>query len=65
MKTHKLYHNEEAVSEVIGFIFIFGIVILSMSTIYVLGFPALQKSMDDTVFESTEQNFIVLQSYMK
>jgi FlaG/FlaF family flagellin (archaellin) len=64
-KTHNLYHNEEAVSEVIGFIYIFGIVILSMSMIYVLGFPMLQKSMDDTVFESTEQNFIVLQSYMK
>jgi hypothetical protein len=65
MKTHNLYHNEEAVSEVIGFIYIFGIVILSMSMIYVVGFPMLQKSIDDTVFESTEQNFIVLQSYMK
>lgn len=63
--SHNLYHNEDAVSEVIGFIFIFAIVILSMSTIYVVGLPMLQKSIDDSVFEGTEQSFIVLQSYMK
>jgi hypothetical protein len=63
--TLKSNREDAAVADTIGFIYIFGIVILSMSMIYVLGFPMLQKSMDDTVFESTEQNFIVLQSYMK
>jgi hypothetical protein len=63
--TLKGNREDAAVAETLGFIYIFAIVILSMSMIYVLGFPALQKSMDDTVFESTEQNFIVLQSYMK
>lgn len=63
--TLKGNREDAAVADTIGFIYIFGIVILSMSMIYVLGFPMLQKSIDDTVFESTEQNFIVLQSYMK
>jgi hypothetical protein len=62
---NKIYYNEEAVSEVIGFIYIFGIVILSMSIIFVMGYPMLQSSMDESIFESSEQSFIVLQSNMK
>jgi hypothetical protein len=62
---HNIYHNEEAVSEVIGFIYIFAIVILSMSFIFVVGYPMLQSSMDESIFESTSQSFIVLQSNMK
>ena len=60
-----IYNNEEAVSEVIGFIYIFGIVILSMSIIFVMGYPMLQSSMDQSIFESTTQSFIVLQSNIK
>ena len=62
---NNIYNNEEAVSEVIGFIYIFGIVILSMSIIFVFGYPMLQSSMDQSIFESTTQSFIVLQSDMK
>jgi hypothetical protein len=57
--------KEAAVAETIGFIYIFAIVILSMSLIYVMGYPMLQSSMDESIFESTEQSFIVLQSDMK
>jgi hypothetical protein len=57
--------GEAAASEVIGFIYIFAIVILSMSIIYVMGYPALQSGMDESIFESMEQNFMVLQSNMK
>ncbi len=63
--TQQKYRNEAAVAETIGFIYIFAIVILSMSMIYVIGYPALQSSMDASIFESTEQSFIVLQSDMK
>ena len=57
--------DEDGVTETIGFIFIFGIVILSMSLIYAMGYPQLQSNMAANVFESTEQSFIVLQSNMK
>jgi len=57
--------NEEAAAETIGFLYIFAIVMLSMSIIYVMGYPMLQSSMDESIFESTEQSFIVLQSDMK
>ena len=53
--------DEDGVTETIGFIFIFGIVILSMSLIYAMGYPQLQSNMAANVFESTEQSFIVLQ----
>ena len=62
---NNIYNNEEAVSEVIGFIYIFGIVILSMSIIFVMGYPMLQSNMDQSIFESTTQSFIVLQGNMK
>lgn len=57
--------KDAAVAETIGFIYIFAVVIISMSLIYVMGYPMLQSSMDESIFESTEQSFIVLQSDMK
>ncbi|VVB84604.1 Uncharacterised protein [uncultured archaeon] len=57
--------KESAVIETMGFIYIFAIVILSMSMIYVAGYPMLRSSMDESIFESTEQSFILLQSDMK
>ena len=58
-------NNDDAVSDTVGFILIFGIVILSMGLIYSAGYPLLQSNMDASIFESTEQSFIVLQSNMK
>ncbi len=57
--------QDRAVSETVGFILMFGIVIISMSFIYVMGYPLLQSNMDTSVFESAEQSFIVVRSDMK
>ncbi len=57
--------NDAAVSETVGFILMFSIVILSMSMIYILGYPILQKHIESSVFENAQQSFIVLQSDMK
>lgn len=57
--------NDSAVSETVGFILMFSIVILSMSFIYTMGYPVLQDNIDYSVFENAEQSFIVLQSHMK
>jgi len=57
--------QDAAVSEVMGYIVMFGVVIISISAIYVMGYPILQSNMDSSIFESSEQNFIVLQSNMK
>jgi hypothetical protein len=54
-----------AVSETVGYILLFAIVTLSMGVIYAIGYPALQSNMDSTIFESAEQNFVVMQSNMK
>ncbi|MBP1910098.1 DUF7289 family protein [Methanolobus bombayensis] len=57
--------SNAAVSETLGYILLFAIVTLSMGVIYAIGYPALQSNMDANVFESAEQNFIVLQSNME
>lgn len=57
--------NDAAVSETVGFILMFSIVILSMSMIYILGYPILQEHIESSVFENAQQSFIVLQSDMK
>jgi hypothetical protein len=57
--------NDAAVSETVGYILMFSIVILSMSFIYTMGYPVLQKNIEASVFENAEQSFIVLQSHMK
>lgn len=57
--------KDSAVSETVGYILMFSIVILSMSFIYTMGYPVLQKNIEASVFENAEQSFIVLQSHMK
>lgn len=57
--------SDAAVSETVGFILMFSIVILSMSMIYILGFPILQEHIESSVFENAQQSFFVLQSDMK
>lgn len=61
----QISRNNNAVSETLGYILLFGIVTLSMGIIYVVGYPVLQSNIDANVFESSEQSFIVLQSNMK
>lgn len=57
--------KDSAVSETVGYILMFSIVILSMSFIYTMGYPVFQKNIEASVFENAEQSFIVLQSHMK
>ncbi len=57
--------KDAGAAEIIGFIYIFGIVVISMSLIIVMGYPMLQSSMDESIFESTGQSFIILQTNMK
>lgn len=54
-----------AVSETVGYILLFGVVILSMGVIYTIGYPTLQSNIDASIFESAEQSFIELQSSME
>lgn len=54
--------SNRAVSEVIGYVIIFGIVMLSIGMIYAVGFPVLKSSTDATQFQSIEQGFLILQT---
>jgi len=54
--------SESAVSEVIGFILIFSIVVLAISAIYAVGYPTIQSSKENAQFQNMEQSFMVLQS---
>ena len=58
----KFLKSESAVSEVIGFILVFSIVMLAISVIYAVGYPAIQSSKENTQFQNMEQSFMVLQS---
>ena len=57
--------GDKAVSETVGFILLFGVVVIGMSFIYVSGYPILQSNMDSSIFQGAEQSFIVIQSDMK
>jgi len=54
--------SESAVSEVIGFIMVFSIVMLAISAIYAVGYPTIQSSKENSQFRNMEQSFMVLQS---
>ena len=58
----KFLRSESAVSEVIGFILIFSIVMLAISAIYAVGYPTIQSSKENAQFQNMEQSFMVLQS---
>jgi len=57
--------GDKAVSETVGFILLFGVVVIGMSFIYVTGYPILQSNMDSSIFQGAEQSFIVIQTDMK
>ena len=58
----KFLKSESAVSEVIGFILVFSIVMLAISAIYAVGYPTIQSSKENAQFQNMEQSFMVLQS---
>jgi competence protein ComGC len=61
----KFLKSESAVSEVVGFILVFSIIMLAISVIYAVGYPSIQSSKENTQFQNMEQSFMVLQSDIK
>jgi len=62
MRKKRMILDEDAVSEVLGFILVFAIISLSIGIIYVVGYPAIQNSKEHAQVRNMEKNFIVLQS---
>ena len=60
MNKNKLIRSDSAVSEVVGYTLVFGIVVLAIGLIYTAGIPALQSTKDATQFKSVEQGFMIL-----
>lgn len=52
--------SDEAVSEIVGYLFIFGIVMSAISIVYVNAFPVLQRSQDQSYLANVDQSFRVL-----
>jgi len=57
--------SDSAVSEVVGFILVFSIIMLAIGVIYAVGYPSIQSSKENTQFQNMEQSFMVLQSDIK
>ncbi|MDP2844913.1 MAG: hypothetical protein Q8N79_02415 [Candidatus Methanoperedens sp.] len=60
MRTMKLLSSEDAVSEVIDFVTILGILVLSIGIIGVAGYPIVKSAQEANHIENTKQSFIVL-----
>ncbi len=60
MKPINFLSSEEAVSEVVDFVIILGIMLLAISIISVAGFPMIQKAQEANHIENTIQSFIVM-----
>jgi hypothetical protein len=60
MKTIKLLSSEDAVSEVVDFVTILGILMLSIGIIGVAGYPIVKNAQEANYIENTRQSFIML-----
>ncbi|CAG1002649.1 hypothetical protein METP3_03455 [Methanosarcinales archaeon] len=60
MNNIKFLSSEDAVSEVVDFVTILGILVLSIGLIGVAGYPILEKAQEANHIENTRQSFIVL-----
>lgn len=52
--------SESAVSESIGYILILGIMVFAIGIVYMIGYPALQNSIDDSHLQNMERGFTIL-----
>jgi hypothetical protein len=57
--------NDSAVSEVVGFIIIFGIMLTGIGLITMYGYPMLMEQQQNTNIRNMERNMIVLQNDLK
>ena len=63
MKGYKIkIMNDSAVSEVVGFIIIFGIMLSGIALITLYGYPMLLQEQQNTNIRNMERNMILLQS---
>jgi hypothetical protein len=60
MKSIKLLSSEDAVSEVVDFVTILGLLVLSIGIIGVAGYPIIKNAQEANHIENTKQSFIVL-----
>lgn len=60
MKSIKFFKSEDAVSEVVDFVTILGIMVLSIGMIGAAGYPILENAREANHIENTRQSFIVL-----
>ncbi len=60
MKIIQFLFSEDAVSEVLDFVTILGILVLSIGLIGLAGYPILKKVQESNYIENTKQSFIVL-----
>ncbi len=58
MNINEFVMSEDAVSEVLDFVILLGIIIISLSVIALAGYPILKKTQDHSHIEYTRQNFI-------
>lgn len=62
MTLNNLIQNEEGVSEVLGYILIFGIVVTSVGIVVAFGFPTLNTARDSTDFQKNKNKLTILQN---
>ncbi len=62
MICNNLFKEEKGVSEVLGYILIFGIVITSISIVVVFGFPTLNTARDSADFQKNKNQMQILRS---
>lgn len=60
MKIITLLSSEDAVSEVVGFVTILGILVISIGIIGLAGYPMVLKAQETNYIENTKQSFIVV-----
>ncbi|NMX21644.1 hypothetical protein C5S30_04260 [ANME-1 cluster archaeon GoMg4] len=57
--------NKKGVSEVVGYVLTFGIVVVIVTVIYASGMPVVEDMKDKSAFQSMETSFVTLQSNVK
>lgn len=65
MAERRRFSGESGVSETIGFIIIFGIVMTGIGIVTLYGYPALMQEQDNANIRNMEKNMLVLQSDLK
>src|SRR3989304_10054770 len=59
-KIREFLKSREALAEVLGFVTILGVLLLSFSLIGVVGYPALKNAQEARYIENSRQSFIIL-----